>query len=322
MLIVCPTCATSYRVDPSSLGTTGRSVRCVRCRTVWFARDPGGLAAVADRFRGEVTAMTGAHEEAPPPDAAATLADVETPPAHAIAAPPEAEPQQATAFDLQPPPDAAAAPAHDPTALPEHGMLRAEAPPIVADAPPLAPIRSVAIEPLADATIGGDIETIAALKAKARARHRFSLSAQGLPAVILALLTVNAILIGWRADVVKILPQTASLYAAIGLPVNLRGLTFADVKTVTEMQEGVAVLVVEGTIASASKYAVEVPRLRFAARNAKGQEVYSWTALPARGVLAPGETIAFRSRLASPPPETSDVTVRFFSRRDRLAGIQ
>ena len=43
MLIVCPNCATSYRVEPSSLGAAGRSVRCVRCRTVWFASDPEAL---------------------------------------------------------------------------------------------------------------------------------------------------------------------------------------------------------------------------------------------------------------------------------------
>jgi predicted Zn finger-like uncharacterized protein len=46
MLIVCPNCATSYRVKPSSLGGTGRSVRCVRCRNVWFARDPSALDAI------------------------------------------------------------------------------------------------------------------------------------------------------------------------------------------------------------------------------------------------------------------------------------
>ncbi len=36
MLIVCPNCATSYRVTPETLGDTGRSVRCVTCHHVWF----------------------------------------------------------------------------------------------------------------------------------------------------------------------------------------------------------------------------------------------------------------------------------------------
>src|ERR1700674_2737589 len=37
MLIVCPSCATHYQVEAPLLGEHGRSVRCVRCRTVWLA---------------------------------------------------------------------------------------------------------------------------------------------------------------------------------------------------------------------------------------------------------------------------------------------
>ena len=121
---------------------------------------------------------------------------------------------------------------------------------------------------------------------------------------------------------VRAAPQTASLYAAIGLPVNLRGLTFADVKTATETHDGVPVLVVEGTIRSASPRIVEVPRLRFSVRNRNGQEVYAWTAVPGRSALGPGESLTFRSRLASPPPDAREVLVRFFNRRDLVAGIQ
>jgi len=36
-------------------------------------------------------------------------------------------------------------------------------------------------------------------------------------------------------------------------------------------------------------------------------------------VLAPGETLAFVSRLASPPKEVRDVAVRFFTARDAVA---
>ena len=38
-----------------------------------------------------------------------------------------------------------------------------------------------------------------------------------MPVAILALIAINAALIHWRANVVRIAPQTASLYAAIGL---------------------------------------------------------------------------------------------------------
>jgi hypothetical protein len=79
-------------------------------------------------------------------------------------------------------------------------------------------------------------------------------------------------------------------------------------------------LLVEGQIVSAAKRTVEVPRLRFAARNEAGNEIYTWTALPTRTLLSPGEALPFRSRLASPPPETHDVLVRFFNRRDLGGG--
>src|SRR5262245_64108878 len=46
MLIVCPSCTTAYRIELSTLGAGGRSVRCARCRNVWFA-SATEVAAVA-----------------------------------------------------------------------------------------------------------------------------------------------------------------------------------------------------------------------------------------------------------------------------------
>jgi hypothetical protein len=67
---------------------------------------------------------------------------------------------------------------------------------------------------------------------------------------------------------------------------------------------------------------VEVPRLRFALRSRAGHEVYAWTTVTGRSTLGPGESAAFRTRLASPPSEGRDVVVRFFNRRDLLAGMR
>ena len=77
--------------------------------------------------------------------------------------------------------------------------------------------------------MGEDIETFAARRAP-RTRRRSHYALLALPLAILALIALNAALIGWRADVVRVAPQTASLYAAIGLP-DLRGafgLTFDE----------------------------------------------------------------------------------------------
>ena len=42
-----------------------------------------------------------------------------------------------------------------------------------------------------------------------------------LQSAILALIIVDAIIVGWRSDFVRFMPQTASFYAAIGMPVNI-----------------------------------------------------------------------------------------------------
>src|SRR5262249_11729338 len=39
MLIVCPSCATSYRVETACFGEAGRLVRCVRCGDVWLGTE-------------------------------------------------------------------------------------------------------------------------------------------------------------------------------------------------------------------------------------------------------------------------------------------
>ncbi|MEJ2431759.1 MAG: DUF3426 domain-containing protein [Pseudolabrys sp.] len=148
-----------------------------------------------------------------------------------------------------------------------------------------------------------------ARRKKARRSSRWTAAA-------LVLLALNVALIGARNDVVRYMPQTASLFAAIGLPVNLRHLRFDNVRIAREHQDGVNILVVEGTIVSTSDKPVTVPRLRFAARDAAGQEIYTWTALPSRSVLGPGEHVDFRSRLASPPADAKNVLVRFFNAHD------
>ena len=119
----------------------------------------------------------------------------------------------------------------------------------------------------------------------------------------------------------RTIPQLASFYASVGLPVNLRGLAFTGVTIGRDAHDGVPVLVVEGTIVNTVATPVEVPRLRFALRNAAGTEVYTWTAVPTQTVLEPGERLPFRSRLASPPEDGHDVQVRFFTRRDVVAGL-
>lgn len=53
MLIVCPSCASEYTIDPTKLGADGRTVRCAVCRDTWAAT-PDGVAPPAQPVEGAV----------------------------------------------------------------------------------------------------------------------------------------------------------------------------------------------------------------------------------------------------------------------------
>jgi predicted Zn finger-like uncharacterized protein len=318
MLIVCPSCQTSYDVSAASLGEAGRSVRCVRCQEVWFATPAAAEASVmANAAAASAQYQRRAETSGNTPGSDPAGGD----------ASPDDDPETVD-------PNLAARAAGlsnvafgDPlisVGAVATGMVETESL-AVYDAPPLAPEDDApAPGPVgAVAEPAEDIETVAARRARrettGRARGGWRPSAAML---IMLLLPLNAALLGWRSDVVRLMPQTASLFAAIGLPVNLRGLAFTDVKTTKEVHDGVPVLLVQGTIANVSRQPHDVARLRFAMRNSAGREIYTWTTLPARSVLAPGDSEPFQTRLASPPAEGREVVVRFFNRRDTIAGIR
>jgi predicted Zn finger-like uncharacterized protein len=141
-----------------------------------------------------------------------------------------------------------------------------------------------------------------------------------LPTACAAMGALVLALIIWRVDVVRLLPQTATFYKTVGLDVNLRGLSFKDVKITSETVGGKPVLVIEGVIVGEARRPVELPRLRFSVRDAQGAEIYAWNTVLEQPVLKPGEYTLFKSRLASPPPEGRNIDVRFFNKRDAVGG--
>ena len=327
MLIVCPNCATSYDVDVASLRPNGRRVRCVRCRTIWQAElsHADKLLAAADALapvrrtveavaeavggRPEIPASA-AHFEAASEGASDGFGPREgndSPGASASADEaalndyPEIESPSIAPDDL----DAG----HVPSGIEVTEYTAADAEPILAEA--------IVAEPAADIESSAARRVLGHIK-PGRWGWSLSLPQWG----ILALIIIDAIVIGWRADFVRLMPQTASFYAAIGLPVNLRGLAFDGIATTTEQHEGVPILVVEGTIVNESRKLADMPHLRFAVRNAAHQEVYSWTVAPPRTMLASGEAVSFHTRLASPPPDARDVLVRFLNRYDIMNGAR
>jgi predicted Zn finger-like uncharacterized protein len=288
MHIICPHCTTSYAIDPATLGAAGRTVRCSRCKEVWLARPEDAVVTQA-----LVPAMAEGGDRA---TGSATAAG------HGNRA------------------------GHDQGQ--DHETPVVESPSISAEWPAdreSTANREPAWPPVA--RHDGVQETIAVrrlrpslLRRLKPSLHRPAVPAVSLTTVCAAMGALVLALAIWRADVVRLLPQTASFYNMVGLDVNLRGLVFKDVKVTSESVEGKPVLVIEGVIIGAAKKPVELPRLRFSVRDAQGAEIYAWNAVLEQPVLKPGEKAWFKSRLASPPPEGRNIDVRFFNKRDIAAG--
>jgi predicted Zn finger-like uncharacterized protein len=306
MQIVCPNCATSYEVEAASLGESGRTVRCAHCKDLWFAEAPQLAMAEADDAP---PSMWEADAHAHAQESGWGLPDPSIVPEDRFAmqqqdvdfAPPEYKPP--------PPPreegdDEWDDSDGDEQSQEQQAESEADATAVLADGaePDFNEIRR---------------RRQARQGAKPKQKKLFST-----PRLIAACCAVIAGLVLGREQVSRAMPQLVSLYANLGLPVNLRGLSFEGVRGVVEQQDGVSVLVIEGIIRNITRDQIDVPRLRFAMRNGAGAEIYSWTALPERSVLPGGDVQVFRTRLASPPGDSRQAYIRFFQKRDIVVNNQ
>jgi len=287
-------------IDPASVGTAGRMVRCARCKTTWFAGTP---ASDVDAFVDNVIAEAEAEQKG--------VLRPDTPPQTTNS-------EFSIGYDSPPSPE----PPPTFTQAPDFTIPESEPAPIsIRDAPSLVPpIEHTAYREPGPVEREDELETFVARRKRMQSKRKQTRRSSRWAAIILVLFAVNVALIGARNEVVRFLPQTASLFAAVGLPVNLRQLAFENVRITRETENGATILMIEGFIVSKANKPVEVPRLRFAARNASGQEIYTWNAKPERSILEPGQRLPFSSRLVSPPADANDVMVRFFSANDAMAG--
>ncbi|WP_406855556.1 zinc-ribbon domain-containing protein [Alsobacter sp. KACC 23698] len=247
MLIVCPSCASTYSLTSEQLGD-GRQLRCAKCRQLWHATpadaipESEGVQAQADLSTSlDASFVSQEAREAPRADHEAL--------------------------------EASTAPAPE-KRRPAPGRRRADAP----------------------------------------KRTGRGLRLSTVHAAAAALLVAATLAVTQRAAIVRIMPQTAKLYAAAGAPVNLRGLEFGDLRSELVIDRDQAILVVEGQIKGVSAGETEVPKVTVSLRGAEGREIYAWTSDVSRSTLGKGESTTFRTRLVSPPAEGRDVVVRFADR--------
>jgi predicted Zn finger-like uncharacterized protein len=289
MHIVCPHCTTSFAIKLATLGAAGRNVRCARCKEVWLAR-PEDAVEMAPAMA--EAGQAGGNAEA---DAASEW--------EALARAEETQNQDTPVVDS--PSISADWPADG------EGARGGEA-----DWPSIAQADAEAHEE----AVSTHRSRLVGLFRLPRLPPIPGLPRVSLPVACAAMGALAVALIVWRAEMVRLLPQTATFYKMVGLEVNLRGLAFKDIKITNETVDGKQVLVIEGMIVGQTKKPVELPRLRFCVRDEQGAEIYAWNAVLEQPVLKPGETAYFKSRLASPPPEGRNIDVRFFNKRDLAGG--
>ena len=126
-----------------------------------------------------------------------------------------------------------------------------------------------------------------------------------------AFIILFALGIKFRTPVVEKLPQTATLYEKIGLPVNLRGLEFKNVEAVRDFQDGIPVLNISGELVNITEKMQNVASLRYALYNKNNQEVYHWVVPVQTKTIGPKATLPIAARLAAPPPEANRLELRF-----------
>lgn len=285
MHIVCPHCTTSYAINLAALGEAGRTVRCARCKETWLARPEDAIEPAAQPAMAEAGVAARQRDVAAEWDAAASDDEGNAPHVES----------PSIAGDWQ---DGAPGGKDDWIAL----------------------VRDAGGEDDGDRPTRGTWFASLLKRKPAEERSGIGRHLTSLPTTCAAMGALVLALIVWRADVVRLLPQTGSFYRLVGLNVNLRGVAFKDIKVTTETVEGKPVLVIEGVIVAESKKTVDLPRLRFSVRDAQGAEIYAWNSVLEQTKLKPGDHTWFKSRLASPPAEGKSIDIRFFNKRDIAGG--
>ena len=304
MKITCPDCSTSYEIKSEAVGPEGRSVKCAKCGNRWFV-------SPEDEEKGQVD-FSAADDDTPAADDAETGKD-------------EADWAADAEEDSAAETEGAAEEAEDPADFqPEPATSRAsqDEDKYAADLENEAPDGE---EPV-DIESSAKRPKIIVNPNKFRRNHigallnwlfRRNYRRIGGVALFGTAVAVCVFFVLMRDNVVKQSPDLASLFQMIGFDVNLRGLEFRNLRTFTEVEDGKRVLVVEGSIRNLLEERNVVPAVRLSIRSADHQEVYAWTVEPRTKSLNALDETRFRTILADPPANASDIQVRFVERGKR-----
>lgn len=106
----------------------------------------------------------------------------------------------------------------------------------------------------------------------------------------------------FRVDVVRIWPNTASAYAALGGKVSYYGLEIRDIAMTRTINGGASVIQISGQVVNISKKPKPVPLLQAEIFDENGKTLFSWLIEPEQQSLEKDSKLAFVSEIRDPPP--------------------
>ena len=128
-------------------------------------------------------------------------------------------------------------------------------------------------------------------------------------ALVLGLIAL--FLISGRVSVVRAVPAMAGVYDSLGMPVNVRGVIFTNVRQSWDVGEKVLKLRIEGEITNLTNNYKPVPPLIFTALSQDKREVFRWVAKIRNKPLLPGEKAPFMVQVPAPPNHAKHMLLRF-----------
>lgn len=168
--------------------------------------------------------------------------------------------------------------------------------------------------PLKPAPEGDDLDVVAGPivpKRKPEAKKKRSpLMVAGVSLGVVLALGLGAAVV-FRQQVADLVPATAPVFAAIGLPVNTLGLVIDVDKPKAMLQAGRPVLSVTGTIRNVRKASIEAPPIRFHLLDKAGKPVASLLVQPLNAKVPPGATRYFAVSFPDPPVGATQLDVAF-----------
>ncbi|MFN9925313.1 MAG: MJ0042-type zinc finger domain-containing protein [Phenylobacterium sp.] len=133
----------------------------------------------------------------------------------------------------------------------------------------------------------------------------------GIAAALLVVVGGLGAAVVFRTQVAGMVPGSAALFAAVGLPVSELGLVIEGVASKPAFQAGRPVLAISGAVRNTHNEAAAVPPIRFALVDPKGAEVASLTAEPSGENLPGGAGRSFALAMPDPPAGAHELVVAF-----------